>query len=78
MALSSRETREVLFTEQFAQICWFYFGPHVRHEDGRLRRPGDPGYVPPRLRPYPEQKVFPAQPGELEAFREMFHVEEMA
>jgi hypothetical protein len=48
----------VLFTEQIGQICWFFCGPHLADRAGRLRSPGDPAYLSPAERPYPEQKVF--------------------
>jgi hypothetical protein len=48
----------VLYTEQVGQICWFYFGPHLLDRAGRLPARGDPGYLPPRHRPYPVQKFF--------------------
>lgn len=51
------EAAPVLFTEHVAQICWFWFGPHLRDRHGRLPRRGEPGYLPPERRPYPEQKV---------------------
>jgi hypothetical protein len=57
MRLCSPEVGPVLFAEHVGQICWFYFGPHLRDRHGRLRRAGDPGYLPPERRPYPEQKV---------------------
>jgi hypothetical protein len=72
MALHSADVRRVLFTEHVAQTCWFYFGPHLRDGAGRLRRPGERGYVPPHARPYPEQKVYAAASEDLEAFRRMF------
>ncbi|GAA2534966.1 hypothetical protein Ahu01nite_099260 [Winogradskya humida] len=46
----------LLFTEQVAQICWFFYGPHLLDARGLPRRAGDPGYVAPRDRPYPPQK----------------------
>jgi hypothetical protein len=76
MALYSDTARPVLFAEHVAQICWFFFGPHLRDERGRVRRPGDRGYAPPHRRPYPPQKVFAAEPGELAAFRRLFRLEE--
>jgi len=75
MALHSPEVRTVLFTEQVAQTCWFYFGPHVRADDGSVPGPGDGAYVPPSARPYPEQKVYAADPGDVAAFRRMFAFE---
>ncbi len=72
MALHSSDARAVLFTEQVAQTCWFYFCPRVRAEDGSIPRPGDRAYVPLRARTYPEQKVYAAAPAEVETFRRMF------
>lgn len=72
MALHSEDVRAVLFVEHVAQTCWFYFGPHLRAGTGRLRRPGELGYVAPHARPYPEQKVYAAAPGDLERFTRMF------
>jgi hypothetical protein len=77
LALSSEAARPAVFTEQVAQTCWFYFGAHMRDENGRLPRPCDPGYVPPRDRPYPDQKVFASEPDHIDAFRRMFHFKEM-
>ena len=75
MALLSDTARPVVFTEQVAQTCWFFYGPHLRDGSGRVRRPGDPGYLPPRRRPFPEQKVFPAERSDVDAFESMFDVE---
>ncbi len=78
MALLSESARVVVFTEQVAQTCWFFFGPHLRDEEGRVRGPGDRGYLPPHRRPFPEQKVFPAERRDLEAFGRMFELAEVA
>jgi hypothetical protein len=78
LALHSGAARAVLFNEQVAQICWFYFGPHLRDATGRRYRPGEPGYLAPRARPYPEQKVFPPDPDDIEAFRRMFSLRQAA
>lgn len=75
MALLSADARPVVFTEQVAQTCWFFFGPHLRDEAGRVRRLADHGYLPPYRRPFPEQKVFPAERRDLDAFRRMFRLE---
>lgn len=39
-------------------VCWFFYSAHLRTECGRLLARGEPGWVPPAERPYPEQKVF--------------------
>lgn len=57
MQLYPAEVRPVLLAEQVGQICWFYYGRHLRAADGTLPRRGEPGYLPPPLRPYPEQKA---------------------
>lgn len=71
MALLSEPARSVAFAEQVAQTCWFFYGPHLRDAAGRLRRPGDPGYVPPPRRPFPPQKVFAASRRDMAAFERM-------
>lgn len=57
MGLYPEEVHPVLFTEQVAQICWYYFGPHLARGDRRR---------------YPEQKVFEFPPAFLEQFKGMF------
>lgn len=75
MSLLSESARLAVFTEQVAQTCWFFFGPHLRDAAGRLRRPGDRGYLPPHRRPFPEQKVFRAERRDLDAFGRMFRLQ---
>jgi hypothetical protein len=58
MRMFSEDVHPVLFTEQVAQICWYYFGPYLRQ--------GGP-------RQYPEQKVFEFPPSFLQRFTDMFH-----
>ncbi|WFE36383.1 crotonobetainyl-CoA--carnitine CoA-transferase [Micromonospora sp. WMMD975] len=72
------EAHQVLFAEQIGQICWFFYGPHLLGPDGRPRRPGDPGYLPPSRRPYPEQKVVRLDDHLFEEFRTLFHRGETA
>lgn len=78
LALHSEDAQRVLFNEQVAQICWFYYGPHLRGAAGRLRKPGERGYLAPRARPYPEQKVYPGDPEELARFQRMFSLRQAA
>jgi hypothetical protein len=78
LALHSEDAQSVLFNEQVAQTCWFYFGPHLRGDDGRPRKPGERGYLAPRARPYPRQKVFAADPEDLARFRRMFFLRQAA
>lgn len=73
MEMYSAMTHPVLFTEQVSQICWFFYGPHLRTAGGRLPARGEPGWVAPAGRPYPEQKVFPCPPELLARFRASFH-----
>ncbi|QHA04457.1 hypothetical protein GQF42_15235 [Streptomyces broussonetiae] len=62
----------VLLSETVGQICWFYFGPHVRRPDGSVPGPPDPDYVPPARRPYSPQKTVPMPDELLSAFRSLF------
>lgn len=57
LGMYSEDVHPVLFTEQVAQICWYYFGPHL--ERGGERR-------------YPDQKVFELPRSFLEQFKGMF------
>lgn len=66
------EVHPVLFAEQIGQICWFFYGPHLLGADGRPRRPGDPDYLPPSRRPYPEQKVTRLDEHLFDEFRTLF------
>jgi hypothetical protein len=59
-----------------AQICWFYAGPHLLNRDGVLPRRGQHGWLPPRKRPYPEQKVALFPDGFVEDFLSRFAVAE--
>jgi hypothetical protein len=77
LALSSAAARPVLFTEQIAQTCWFYFGAHLRDKCGRLPVTGEREYLRPRARPYPEQKIFATGPEDLTAFQRMFRIKEI-
>jgi hypothetical protein len=56
MGMYSEDVHPVLFTEQVAQICWYYFGPHLTDGDRR----------------YPEQKVFEFPRFFLDQFKGMF------
>jgi hypothetical protein len=57
MGMYSEDVHTVLFTEQVAQICWYYFGSHLER-GGRHR--------------YPDQKVFELPRIFLEQFKGMF------
>ncbi|MET8090692.1 crotonobetainyl-CoA--carnitine CoA-transferase [Micromonospora sp. NPDC005220] len=50
MQMYSAEVRPVLAAETIAQICWFFYGPHLSGE-----------HIPPARRPFSEQKpvLFP-------------------
>ncbi|HEU5111578.1 MAG TPA: crotonobetainyl-CoA--carnitine CoA-transferase [Micromonosporaceae bacterium] len=72
MAMYSAAAHPVVFTEQVSQICWFFYGPHLRDASGRLPRRGDPDWTPPAERPYPPQKVFRCPPEFLDRFRDCF------
>jgi hypothetical protein len=53
----SPEARPAMSFETRGQNSWVNFGPHMRHPDGRVRQPGDDGYIPPPDRPFAEQKA---------------------
>ncbi|MEO0971581.1 MAG: hypothetical protein AAFX85_00690 [Pseudomonadota bacterium] len=72
MALYSPAAKSVLMSEQVAQVCWFYYGPHLRNGHGDLPRRGDEGYVRPQHRPYAPQKVFAIEAEYLDRFSAMF------
>jgi len=74
LAMYPEDVHPVLVVEQVAQICWFFFGPHLR-VDGRLPAKGEPGYTPPNRRPYAEQKVFPLSPSHVARFTSLFKEE---
>jgi hypothetical protein len=74
MAMYPERVHPVLMTEQIGQICWFFYGPHLR-VDGRIPRRGDPGYLEPARRPYAQQKVFPFPRGHVSRFKELFKEE---
>ncbi|MFD7134574.1 hypothetical protein [Streptomyces sp. NPDC059894] len=62
----------VLLSETVGQICWFYFGPHLRRPDGTVPGPSDRDWVPPSERPYSPQKTVPMPDELLSAFRSLF------
>jgi hypothetical protein len=72
MAMYSDEVHPVLFSEQISQICWFFYGPHLRVAAGRLPGRDEPGWVPPPARPYAEQKVFDCPQWFVERFKAGF------
>jgi hypothetical protein len=53
----SPDVHPVLMSETIGQICWFYYGPHLRRPDGTLPQAQDLDYVNPSQRPYPRQKT---------------------
>jgi hypothetical protein len=75
LGMYSEDVLPVLFTEHIGQICWFCYGPHLADHAGRLRRSGDPAYLPPAKRPYPEQKVFLFPQRFVDEFVASFHEE---
>lgn len=75
LAMYSPQVHPVIFTEQVSQICWFFYGPHLVDRTGRLPRRGEPGWIHPTERPYPEQKLLPCPPGYLDRFTASFSEE---
>lgn len=53
----SDKARPAMTYETRAQNSWVNFGRHIRREDGTIPAPGDPDYIPPRDRPFSEQKM---------------------
>ena len=49
--------RRAMTTETRGQNSWVNFGPGMRDADGNILKPGDPGYLSARERPFAEQKV---------------------
>ncbi len=72
MLMYSNAARPVLLTEHVAQVCWFYFGRHLRDANGEIPGPGADGYIRPSDRPYPPQKVFSIESEYLDRFAAMF------
>lgn len=71
LAMYPEDAHPVLLVEQVGQICWFFYGPHLRVA-GRLPARGEPGYTPPERRPYAEQKVFPISRRHVARFTSLF------
>lgn len=55
--LYSSDLHPALFNEYVAQICWFYAGPHLVSADGIIPQRSQLGWLSPRKRPYPPQKI---------------------
>jgi hypothetical protein len=72
LLMYSPGAHQVLFAEQISQICWFFYGPHLRDRAGKLPEPGDSGWIPLHARPYPEQKVFACPPELIDEFMSSF------
>jgi hypothetical protein len=72
LAMYSAAVHPVLFSEQVSQICWFFYGPHLRTASGRLPDRDEPGWIPPAERPYAEQKVFSCPQRFVERFKASF------
>jgi len=49
--------RRAMTTETRGQNSWVNFGPNMRAPDGSILKPGDPGYLSARDRPFADQKV---------------------
>jgi hypothetical protein len=53
----SDKAARAMTTETRGQNSWVNFGKHNRNEDGSIKKKGDKGYVPPKDRPFAEQKI---------------------
>lgn len=72
LAMYPADLHPLVFAEQVGQLCWFFNGPHLRRPDGTLPRRGEPGHLPPALRPYPPQKQFAYDRCTLDRFAALF------
>lgn len=61
MHMYTCEARRAVFSETVAQICWFYYGPHLRDNYGKLYPKNDKNFTPFSERIYSPQKpvIFP-------------------
>lgn len=48
--------RRAMTAETRGQNSWVNFGPHMRNEDGSIKKKGDPGFLSSTQRPFAEQK----------------------
>lgn len=48
--------RRAMTTETRGQNSWVNFGPHMRNEDGSIKKKGDPGFLSVTERPFADQK----------------------
>lgn len=71
LAMYPERAHRVLLAEQIGQICWFFYGPHLRVGDEYPDR-GDPGYQELSARPYAQQKVFPFPRRHVVTFMKLF------
>ncbi len=46
-----------LTTETRGQSSWFFFGSHLRDDDGRVAQFGEAGFIPYQQRPFADQKI---------------------
>lgn len=66
------ECHPVLLAETIGQVCWFYYGPHLRRQNGWIPTHGDPDYIKPRHRPFSPQKTTPLPQEHVAAFFSLF------
>lgn len=57
LQMYSDDAAQTMISETIGQICWFYCGPHLLGPNGYPAQEREPGYVAPRDRPYPPQKI---------------------
>ncbi|WP_433528513.1 hypothetical protein ACQPYA_19395 [Micromonospora sp. CA-263727] len=72
LAMYPADLHPLVFAELVGQLCWFFYGPHLRRPDGTLPRRGEPGYLPPARRPYPPQKQLAYDRHTLDRFAALF------
>lgn len=67
-----QDCHPVLLSETVSQICWFYFGAHLRDSRGRVPSADSQDYIQPRDRPYSPQKATPLPSELVDAFFSLF------
>lgn len=72
LRMYSEESHPVLLSETVGQICWFFYGMHVRGPNGKILQPQDSGYIPPSKRLYSLQKTPPLPDKFVSAFHSLF------
>jgi hypothetical protein len=57
MSMLTPLAQKALTVTTRGQNSWVNFGPHMRNENGSIKKSGDQGYMTPNNRPFAEQKI---------------------